>query len=403
MHIRARRQSEPQAPVRGCLWKNGAISANTHALAFDAWSVRRRGRGALSLQSKIQNPKSKIAPAFTLVELLVVVAILVLLAGLIASGASRLFQQQKIRATQQAMSNMLLAIDNFSKENPLRLTYDSRDGATFGPYPPYMLANRTFPVPAQSGRNLADLFDRDYAPSGTPYTPDDYTLTHRLGRDLGDRNPPINGPTEWVNLAVTPASVVDDDNRALYAYIATATPASLNLVPDRNRAALSSLPEYVNRRGTGTQPNDRDRTDVLGFVDAWGVPFDYFLYVKIEWGVTRNANTGLVTTDYRIIDRVPVIRSRGVDLEKYKQWVDSNPNNPNLRAASLLDPSRQVLSSELPRPYANVADIAANQQTGDLVRTNQAQSMRANGWLRLVAGSSIAGREYQDDAKYRPD
>src|SRR5262245_62811946 len=121
----------------------------------------------MQIRTRIQSDARPRVPrrAFTLVELLVVIAILVLLAGLIASGASRLFQQQKIRTTQQVMSNMLLAIDNFSKENPLRLTYDSRDGATFGRIPPYMLANRTFPAPIQPAVNLSDLLDRDYANS----------------------------------------------------------------------------------------------------------------------------------------------------------------------------------------------------------------------------------------------
>lgn len=358
----------------------------------------------LTMQRETGRPAA--SRGFTLVELLVVVAILVLLAGLIASGASRLFEQQKIRTTQQAMSNMLLAIDNFAKENPLRLKYDSRDGATFGGYPPYMLANRTFPGPVDQLVNLSDLFDRDYASSGTRYSPNEYTLAHRLGRDLGDRNPPNTSPTEWVNLGIGPRAVVNDDNRALAAYMTAYARTSLSLVPERNRAPLLGTPEYVNPRGTGTgdstNPGRVDRLDLYGFVDGWGVPLDYFLYVKIAFGTTRNAQTGLIETNFRVVDRVPVLRSRGIDRERYDRWLNSNGGNPPPPVSALLDPSRQILSSELPRPYANIADLNTAVQNGQLIRTNQSESMRSTGWLQLVAGAS-GTVDYQEDAKYRPD
>ncbi|MBI5864433.1 MAG: type II secretion system protein [Planctomycetes bacterium] len=373
--------SEPQAPARGA----GCECALTPALS------RSTGRGSrtTALQAR---PRG-----FTLIELLVVIAILVLLAGLIASGASRLFNQQKIRSTQQTMSNILLAIDNFSRENPLRLRYDRREGATFGAYPPYMLANRSFPVPTPIAR-VADLFDGDIDVRG------DYTLTYRLGRDLGDTTPANSGATNWVALASTPQDSVNDDNRSLYAYLAAYSPASLELVSERARQPLSSAAEYVNLRGDGTTTTNPNRRDVLGFVDAWGVPLDYALYVKVDWGATRNLGNGVPTTGFRVIDRVPMLRSHGIEREKYDQWVNSNSQNPSQRVASLLDPAREILTGELPKPFARLAtaDLSANPQIGILDDSNSGQQ-RAAGWLKLVAGGYHAGGVFQEDSKYRPN
>lgn len=343
---------------------------------------------------------------FTLVELLVVIAILVLLAGLIASGASRLHTQQKIRSTQQAMSNILLAIDNFSKENPLRLTYDRREDATFGPYPPYMLANAL--ANSGNGNSLSGLFDSVQTEWNNNFSTN-YTLTYRLGRDLGDTSGNLSptGRTAWTDLAQTAADLIHDDNRALYAYLAAFSPSSLSLVPERNRARLSTRDEYLDRRGKLGQPNTQDaaRTDVLGFVDAWGVPLDYALYVKVEWRTRRNPNTGAVEAGFQVVDRVPVIRSHGVDREKYDVWVASNPNNPSARSTKVLDPARQILTSDLPKPYARLAstDITAQPyQRGILDVSAGNGQVRAAGWLKLAAGAGGVGA-FQDDAKYRPN
>ena len=94
------------------------------------------------------------------------------------------------------------------------------------------------PGPVDQLTNLSDLFDRDYANTNGRYSPSDYTLAHRLGRDFGDRAPPNTSPTEWVNVGVGPRSVINDDNRALAAYLTVYARSSLNLVPDRNRAPL---------------------------------------------------------------------------------------------------------------------------------------------------------------------
>lgn len=343
--------------------------------------------------------------AFTLVELLVVIAILVLLAGLIASGASRLHTQQKIRSTQQAMSNILLAIDNFSKENPLRLTYDRREDSTFGPYPPYMLANAL--TNAGNSNTLSGLFDADSSEWNQQF-PANYTLTYRLGRDLGGVSATLSptGRTAWTDLAQTAADLIHDDNRALYAYLAAFSPSSMSLIPERYRARLSTRDEYLDRRGKLGQPTTPDaaRTDVLGFVDAWGVPFDYAIYAKVEWKTKRDSS-GAIISGFKVVDRIPVLRSHGIDREKYDLWVASNPNNPAARSTKVLDPARQILTSDLPKPYARLtgADTAAQPyQRGMLDASSASGQARAAGWLKLVGGPGGVNA-YQDDAKYRPN
>lgn len=342
---------------------------------------------------------------FTLVELLVVIAILVLLAGLIASGASRLFTQQKIRSTQQVMSNILLAIDNFSKEDPLRLIYNRRDDASFGAFPPYMLANGLNTAPNSLAGSLFDNVDSEWNNNKNS----NYTLTYRLGRDLGGNaaNLPSTNRTAWTDLAQTAADQIHDDNRALYAYLAAFSSSSLSLVPEKNRARLSTKDEYLDRRGKLGQANTQDaaRTDVLGFVDAWGVPLDYAIYVKVEWTTRRDPNTGNVIPAFKVVDRVPMLRSHGVDREKYDQWVASNPANPAQRSTKVLEPARQILTSDLPKPYARLTagdQSATPYQRGLLDDSQGTGRLRAAGWLKLIAGSGT-NNAFQDDAKYRPN
>lgn len=328
--------------------------------------------------SRIRRPAG-----FTMIELLVVIVVLGLLISLVTAVAAKAIRQQKVRNTQQIMQNVTLALEQFGTENPLRAIYDRKDRETFGKYPPYQLANVT-----ASGSVSAVLEPAHAFSTGSPAVPG--RLIDRLARDVSATGAPA--VNDWV--VIEDPNDGNDDIRALYAYTKVYSPATLRLIPeDRLKPINSQSRDYVNPQGSaGTPgtPGALDWLDILAIHDAWGVPLDYMLYVKCEWGLCRDPLTGIAQQGFRVVERRPVLRSRGIKREVYDAWVQSDPADPTQRETTLSPPDKWLFSEELPRPWARVDDV------GVLDDSSGSGQSRANGWVRAVGLNEDYG--YQPDA-----
>jgi prepilin-type N-terminal cleavage/methylation domain-containing protein len=320
-----------------------------------------------------------VASAFTLIELLVVIVIIGVLAALVMTVAVKLHQSQKVNTTRNTMRLVILAVDQFTQEDPLKDIYDNprmRDGTgnvvgrTFGPYPPYQLAN------AGNLKSVPLTLERYHALSnGRPVD-----LNWRLARDLsGTGSPAVNA---WSKLEVP---YERDDIRALYAYLAAYSPGVLTQIPDPAKKRLPdcptpNYPEMINPTGQGTNPGSPGAIDVLGIYDSWDVPLDYLLYVKLEFAVAPD--TGVQR--WTVTDRMPVLRSRAITQEEVDaEALGTDP----------LDPQKWIFSTSFPLPAANVdpnsGAIRASDATG-------------NGWARLRAGGSALDQTTWDNYTYVP-
>ena len=298
--------------------------------------------------------------AFTLVELLVVIVVIGVLAGVILTISSRVLGQQKVNTTKNTMRLVGLAIDQFTAEDPLKPVYNSRNNRTFGPYPPYQLKGGQS---AFEANNVAQALEPFHPLLGNAVPA---SLEVRLARDLSGIGVP-NAPTisHWVNVQDENAN---DDIRSLYAYLAAYSPGVLEQIPESviKRLTDRSDPEFINPTGQGTDSGDPGAIDVFGFYDAWDVPLDYLLYVKVEYGMKPSATT----PQWMVTDRVAVLRSRGITAEEV--------------AHGVVDPQQALYSVLLPQPAANVHSVSGVFLTP-----------RRNGWSRAVAEG--------DDYKYVPE
>lgn len=291
--------------------------------------------------------------AFTMVELLVVIVIIILLTGLIAGVASKAIENQRITVTKNTMRTIDLAIQQFVADSPLGTYYNNRRTSrlSFGPYPPYQLDSDDNP------NHVGWAVEPNPASS----------LKVRLERDLTSLG--SNGTAE---IKIQTDSF--DDIRSLYTYLRVFSPAGLSQVPDTARKPLRKKSEWVDVTGGTSSAGDNARAEVLGFYDAWGVPLDYFLNVRLEWGVRLDGSTGLV-----VRDRVPVLRSHGVSREVFKEY--ERTSDP-----SVLDAKKAIYSQPFPSPKANV-----DPDTGLF-----SGGTSGNGWARAKA----AGKK--DYYKYIP-
>jgi prepilin-type N-terminal cleavage/methylation domain-containing protein len=300
---------------------------------------------------------------FTLVELLVVMVIIGVLISVLLLVGRRVHESHRKSFTTQTMRGIAMAIEEFAKEDPLALIYDGKALPTFGPYPPYQLAGdfkdiRSVRHAVEPGHPL------NVDENGEP--PD--SLSDRLWFDLRgtDRS---TGKSEWVR--VNERDPANDDIRALYTYLQRYLKDGLTQVPESAMKPLSRTAEYVNPRGKGPGPGlpGASWVDVLGLVDGWGVPLDYFLYVKIE---RLPDVTGKVA--WRVTDRIPVLRSRGAGAE-----VVANGADP--RAGWIIVPT--MPTPEANAPYNNLSDPAREtfRRTGVFRDTDA----RRNGWCRAAA------------------
>lgn len=310
------------------------------------------------LQRKRRAGVSRTAQGFTLVELLVVIAVIGLLTAIVAWVASRAVGNQKIAATQSIMSNVALALDQFREENPLKSLYDKRGAATFGPFPPYQLDR-----PSAANNSVAAIVESVTVQPGGGIG----TLRHRFARDLLN-DPAAAGNNQLISLNSNADVVANthDDNRALFTYLRVHAASILSQVPPTAIKPLGSAAEFVNPSGDSSL-EDR-RVEVLGIHDAFGVPLDYLLYVKLDRGILADGNAG-----FRVVDRVPVLRSRGVSREHFDSQMQAfrQSNDPKF-----LEKANWIWSPAFPSPAAKGVD-----GRGELTVSNSA----SGGWVRARA------------------
>lgn len=300
--------------------------------------------------------------AFSLIELLIVIGVITLLIALIGFSARGLLERQKVRNTQQTMQQVLLAIDAFQKDNPLRGIYDLRDGASFANFPPYQIAR-----PAGSSFVSAHQLFEPPAPqigNPRPAQPNGFngTLTDRFERDLLNENPNGSVPASRLTFNQSRRDKYNDDIRALYTYLAVFENAAVKQISPAALQPLGTDDAFINTglsQGGGTAASVEGRRQILGIVDAWGVPLDYMLYVRFEKG--------------QPIERRALLRSRGVDRDRWNALVTANKTT-DLSVTSN-DPTKWIWSEPVPGGWANV-----DPNTGGFnVPVDQ-----VNGWVRMA-------------------
>lgn len=286
--------------------------------------------------------------AFTLIELLVVIAIIAILVAMVGIVGTQLMGVQRSNYTRNIMRGTKLAIDQFAEVHPLRDIYDRHNNSTFGAYPPYQLAGGALPTHVRGAvEPLTMLW------SGS------YTLQDRLRRDL---TLPTGAPVILGN------DGRNDDIRALWAYLSVFAPETLAQVPDdAKRPLVTGLPagEYFNTQAG--DPTDA-RVGVLGLHDAWGVPLDYLLYVRLEYALLPNGSPG-----WRVAERMPVLRSRGITREQYEVALRASNADTALQEYA----GQEIWTDSLPHPVASV-----NAVTGQMLGVGRANA----GWVRARAG-----------------
>lgn len=352
--------------------------------------------------------------AFTLIELLVAVIIVALLIALVTGVASRAIYQQKKSITDQTMAALTRAVEQFATANPLRALYERKDLETFAAYPPYQLR-----LP---GGGAQKEICAPYVMESDPPAPRAINngvstlnlLSERLARDFGCKDSNV---ADWVQLAVdggTGETLGHDDIRALMAYMLAFDNRALDQVspsvfrPLRRDAGKDAVTDttkrdYVNPKGPpspGPTNAGSSFVDVLVPHDGWGVPLDYMLYAKYEWKSFRDqtglfGTPGLNVQGFRVVDRKPAFRSRGVSREEYDAWIASNKTDAEMRALALKKPGSWLFSEALPKPWAQITDQddASHQRRDGLLKDGFKSA--ANGWLRVVARN--------EDYHYRPD
>lgn len=317
--------------------------------------------------------------AFTLIELLVVIAVLGVLIAMITALATRATESQKIANTRNLMRTVEFAIEQFSTNDPLRLIYNNPrrlTGRTFGSLPPYELR-----LPPKDDDHVSYVLEPNYDETHSPGT-SPFTLAGRLWHNLGNGT---NQESDWVQIEKN--DPMNDDIRALSAYLAVFEPSGYAGIPSRSLKPLplkSTLPlgvgEVVNASGKlgSITPGNLSATEgtkqVLGIYDAFDVPLDYFIALRIEWRI----NPSTLTAGWVVMDRIPVLRSRGVDREVY----DANQGKTSGRKA--------IYSRALPAPLAEV-------DKDGYLKLGKTQS---GGWVRAVAGD---GNKTYDGYGYRPE
>lgn len=334
----------------------------------------------------IEKPRSdrvasrRLRIAFTLIELLVAILIIGLITTLVLTIAAKGVHQQRKANTLAIMRGATLAIEQFTAERPLRNTYGIRrvevTGSaaisiepTFGDYPPYQLAG-----PTNSGSLSARTVVEQSYLNSSQTRPN--TLSDRLWWDLRPNTTVAQGNVVRID---TNDPKANDDNRALYTYLRVFSPRSLDQIP---RNALKPLtrpiqPEMVNPTGAGfnigATPNGA--IDVLGIHDAWGVPLDYMLYVKLERYPRDDASN---PTGWRVKDRIAVLRSHGLDREAYE--------------ASAEHPGGDIYSVPMPEPAAKI------DASGNLQNWSRGDN---GGWIRAKGAPSLSSSE-EEDYQYVP-
>lgn len=353
--------------------------------------------------SRVTAPRWRSKPGFTLIELMVVIAVIGTLISMVAITGPVVFDTYRKVQTQAVMRNAEIAIDQFAELDPLRGTYNSASSRTFGRYPAYSLFNHEDAV------GDSDPFVQTVV-EPLPPSPEDwrggnreYKLRARLASDLFGTINPSNLDSSSDGLL----SIDDDDNydfadlqrsyddmRALYAYLAVFVPDALEAVPPSSRAPLTQNEDYAGPDAegeflnlSGEVNNLSARIPIQGIVDAWGVPLDYHVMFKLQYTMGSDGLVG-----WKVTDRQPVLRSQGDRLRTLENAVqDANTlgrEESNERLRQLRD--RWIFSRELPGSPMPV-DAFKNFGKGELYDPAKKSGVKPNqydGWVRCRAGAA---------------
>jgi len=331
--------------------------------------------------------------AFTIIELMVVIAVIGLVISAVIVVAGQAIENQRRVNTAQTLKQCQMAAEQFRSLDPLRSVYGRVGKETFGDLPPYQLA-RPEENDALSLWQKVLRYKTSMTDAQAPELKLD-ELPKRLSRDIARSTPDDVNPS-FVDFDSAPSgmrSQIDDgfdDIRAFYAYLRLYVPDALALIPEN--AVKSPRPDLVRRdvraavnpTGVGS-PYGASRSnwqDVLGIVDAWGVPIDYMMYVKVEWSPDADAGVG----EYVVRERRPVFRSRGASQDEVesakRQFGFDNGNRfwtPTVK---------WIFSEPLPQPYLRFQGEGPppNRELmrRGLILPQGGQHYLSDGWARAV-------------------
>ena len=191
--------------------------------------------------------------AFTFVELLVVISIVLLLVGILATWAVSARRANKVRATQAVMSNLLLVADTVKNASPI--------------YPDHRLANYFFvqkhtaaanTIPAWNNANYRRMSSGEFLVFLATLVPSSNSMVQTLGRDYLPASAPslMNVPADSTGILV---DVFQWD---------PAHPLALNKTIPVDAAAVISF----------SLVSDTNGYRLRAPVDAWGNPLGFRLY-----------------------------------------------------------------------------------------------------------------------------
>ncbi len=275
-----------------------------------------------------------------------------------AMVGSKLMHSHKVKATEAIIKNVRMAVEEFAQANPLGSVYDRKDLKSFGPLPPYKLDAWDT---AAEGLSVQRVLEPNAA-----YGPYNHTLGDRFHRDFGNRSGNVADYASWGQFDPNDGN---DDIRALYTYLKLYAPDALSSLPKDALKPLGTSSEFVNPTGAGFGLGANGMVDVLGIHDAWGVPLNYFVYVKLEWTLSPTSGAGI----WVVTDRIPVVMSHGHEKEVH----EAEP------AGAEHELEQWILSDAFPSPVA----LGVDRVTGALPAPGSSQYA---GWARAKA----AGEEY---------
>ncbi len=203
---------------------------------------------------KRRNIDKSIARGFSLVELIVVIAILAVLIGAVVAVTGSVMASAKTRQTKAVMLNLEQAIEQFKEDAPLSKIKDYRD--RYHGYPadelePFMTGGSDGGIPAEGKTRMSER--RSIA----------------LGSDADLELPAHSGLS---GRSSVPAASIKAMALTIRLYSPAGT-AILDEISPKYRKAPGPE-EFFDRNGNG----ELDVADepLIYFVDAWGTPFDYF-------------------------------------------------------------------------------------------------------------------------------